>query len=82
VANDARGTQAEGKEDSDECRTTNKRLDITLLRKGWHEVSVFDTPLDHRMPAHMKSWSAVATGRGNRATPRPAVSGWSVTALG
>jgi hypothetical protein len=46
---------AEGREDSDEYHAIDKRLNITLLRKGWHEVSVLDPALDHRMPGYMKN---------------------------
>jgi hypothetical protein len=31
-----------------------KRLNIVLMRKGWHEVSVLDPMLDRKMPAYMR----------------------------
>jgi hypothetical protein len=52
--------QAAGKEDSAEYRALDKKLNISLLRKGWHEVSVLDATLDHRMPHYVKS---LASGR-------------------
>jgi hypothetical protein len=38
----------------------DKRLNIVLLRKAWHEVSVLEPMLDHRMPAYVKT---LASGR-------------------
>jgi hypothetical protein len=38
----------------------NKRLNITLLKQGWHQESVLSPRLDHRMPAYMTS---LASGR-------------------
>jgi hypothetical protein len=46
---------AKGQEDGDEYHAINKRLNITLLRKGFHEVSVLDSELDHRMPGYMRN---------------------------
>jgi hypothetical protein len=42
----------------DEYLALDKRLNITLLRKGWHEVSVLDPALDHQMPGYMKNLAA------------------------
>jgi hypothetical protein len=64
-----RGQQlmAEGRDDvgddsaeADEFRAIGKRLNITLLRKGWHEVSVLDPMLDGPMPDYMER---LASGR-------------------
>jgi hypothetical protein len=51
---------AQGREDCDEFRDLDRRLNIVLLRKAFHEVSVLDAELDSKMPGYMRH---LASGR-------------------